>query len=287
MMVGRVDGKSRQRQVFDSVEDIQRRALMNSSDEAASRLTHCSLPRASIWLTVLPVDPAMAMSDAEFRAALRLRLGMGPIDYPWRCVCNKSMIVGDHFHSCPQVYPGASKRRHDHIARCIRDLGVLVGSHVKIEPVVRRPYAESKNEVRCDVHLVDCNAFVDVSVVHPECSSYRSFALKIDKSSVSALVRTREASKQHLWSDRVAELDADFFPFVVESHGGWGEKAVELVERLVRRSVNSGFDQDLFRKQAIRRICVAIQRGNALLSHHGLNLCRAAVGSEPLPAPFF
>src|SRR5262249_41095830 len=141
MTSNQVLGKTRQGQITDVVEKRMASRLGGMSQDAATRLVHCSLPMSSLWLSVLPIDPEMELKDEEYRQALRLRLGMGPVDYNWTCGCGQ-LIRGDHLQVCSTMRKEVTGRRHDHIVNCLRNLGVLIGVFVKREPKVVCPYQE-------------------------------------------------------------------------------------------------------------------------------------------------
>ena len=74
----------------------------NSPDRA--RLTSLTAPFSGSWLTTPPTDPYFTLDDTHFSLAVRLRLGIAPVDDIKRCFCGASLLEEPlHFQSCRRL----------------------------------------------------------------------------------------------------------------------------------------------------------------------------------------
>jgi hypothetical protein len=67
-----------------------------------------------------------------------------------------------------------------------------------------------------------------------------------------------------------AAAHAEFFPFVVESFGGFGATAAEFVQSFVRASIWRGAYEIVY--GVSRDVAIAVQRGNALMASTALKV---------------
>ena len=76
--------------------------VMHSDALNACRIGHCAAKRASLWLTVAPIEATLAMRNDEYRRALRHMLGVAPVDTGRLCHCGQRLVAG-HYQSCKKV----------------------------------------------------------------------------------------------------------------------------------------------------------------------------------------
>lgn len=102
---------------------------------------------------------------------------------------------------------------------------------------------------------------IDVSITNPTSASY------VEQSSRKALsaVTQRENSKIH----RYAAAYDRFFPFVADSYGAFGDKAIELLEVLRKESEDASAHRPL--NYFLRRMAIVLQRGNGDVFRGALN----------------
>jgi hypothetical protein len=111
---------------------------------------------------------------------------------------------------------------------------------------------------------------VDVYTVHPGAESYAPKAAE-KQLWTAAFAESRKVRK---YAVMAAEAGADFFPFVVESTGGWG--ITEFIDAFVTASADShsAWCPHEFVYGIVRMVGVAVQRGNAWMAEGALQLAR-------------
>ena len=83
-----------------------RDAKMMDGGATLARLVAVSAPRAWVWKTVLPTSAALELTDSQYRFAVRLSLGLQPVEgtaaLPATCpMCKKhNSIRNDPYTSC-------------------------------------------------------------------------------------------------------------------------------------------------------------------------------------------
>jgi hypothetical protein len=95
-------------------------------------------PCASAWLEALPAARSLTLSDSEFRAALRRRLGLPilPRGAPSvTCFCCKPLTATDseHDHTCPTTN-ALRVLRHDELVEVVSREMRPGGGHVRRPP---------------------------------------------------------------------------------------------------------------------------------------------------------
>jgi len=123
------------------------------------------------------------------------------------------------------------------------------------------------SRVRSDIEIIlpDHSILVDVAVVHP-------FPL------VTPLAATRdiENAKAAKYSSVASERGARFMAFIAESYGALGKQAMELLkllDNILDRAPARPFE--LSGGAVMEALAVALQRGNAFVSHSGSLTARA------------
>jgi hypothetical protein len=107
--------------------------------------------------------------------------------------------------------------------------------------------------------------YVDVTVVHPTAAAYLARATQGPLRAAASA----EAAKNRQYLARAEQENAQFFPFVVETYGGFGKLARQLVKLI---SDHASAASALFSPADIRQ---AIQRG----VHH-LTSCSCATSAS-------
>jgi len=118
---------------------------------------------------------------------------------------------------------------------------------------------------------------IDVSISYPAAASY--IAQGADrKPRVALTARARAKSRKYA---ALAELNAfTFIPFVLESIGDLGTEALDFL-RLIADDTE---EPQVFLAYAMKRIAIALQRGNALISRQGNSYLRPVARVRPVPA---
>lgn len=239
---------------------------------------------SSAFLTLLPVEPEYRMGSAEFRLAVRHRLGLVPFD----CLLDETCRVcpagtsfaadPDHFHACVKHRRTLVTARHSDLMAAVMSLARSVGFYASREPTDHARPAElefRKDTVsieeynsHADILLLKHNLkiYVDVSVVRSTSPS------KITKgrTDVPLAAATYRARDKHRKYDRICEVNGyTNIPFVLESNGGLSHEAAKLLRLLSLHSADISPREWL--AHAHKVISVVLQRGNARLAQGGMH----------------
>jgi len=92
------------------------------------------------------------------------------------------------------------------------------------------PVVDYKNKDRCDAYFLFNlkPTMIDVSVVNSLANSYVAAA-----AIPLGAAKLREREKARNYEERVRALGCDFYPFVMESTGGFGPQAEKFIEKFV------------------------------------------------------
>ena len=134
---------------------------------------------SSAFLTLLPVVPEYCMRSADFRLAVRHRLGLVPFDclLDESCrVCSASSSFAqdpDHFHACVKHRPTLVTARHSDLMHVVMSLARSVGFYASREPndlIHARP---DELEYRKDTVSIDeYNAHADILLLKHQLKIY-------------------------------------------------------------------------------------------------------------------
>ena len=159
----------------------------DGNPQEKSRLRSIKGKHAGAWLTTLPLSPMLTLSDAHFRVACRLRLGLPPQDnLPPTCACGSNLKSDPlHFLSCKRIKRSAVTQRHNMILQRLSHHLRQAGGSVYIEPnwfEGKRPDAQ--------VNFSRGNIMIDASI-----TSLSSFSLSIGCGSTSGCCKTTRTTQ--------------------------------------------------------------------------------------------
>ena len=279
-----------QKQLTDRVEE----SLFDRHNAGCTRyqqtvLTALSQTRgSSAYLTVLPTQPAYRMASADFRLAVRHRLGLVPFDslLPLQCrLCTRHPPLfaedPDHFHSCDKLRRSVCTARHSNLMAVLMDLARSVGfyasrepnDHIRPQAVEADRDASTKGVERYNAHADilllkhDQRLYVDVTVTRPTMATLLQHPRVALRPLVSAEVRARA---KHAKYGEIAKLNGyDLYPFAVETYGGLGVEAQRLLMLLSQHSRELSPKQ--FLAHAPKRISVTLQASNAQLQQSAVH----------------
>ena len=124
---------------------------------------------------------------------------------------------------------------------------------------------EGETRVRPDIEIIlsDRSLLVDVAVVHPAAPSRRSLV-------ALAAARDIENAKAAKYRSVALERGATFSAFIIESYGALGGQGLELL-KLLNSTLNHAPARpfELSERVVAETFSVALQRGNAFISHTG------------------
>jgi hypothetical protein len=309
-----------QHEATDMMETTVLKCMLHYANPFRKALmTAVAAPNASTFLTVLPTEPLYRLDDESMRLAIRHRLGLPPSDSlpSQHCVCTRSDFVfssdPDHLHSCNLTRTNSLTLRHDQLVHTIAELSREAGWHATREPMnhLRPLDPAAAAAVAASVDPADpddldnCNLpahwnrhgdllllrhdkklYIDVAVTRPTNSSNLAYNPKVTTDTLHSTHRV--ASRKHAKYDAIAKLNEyDMLPFVLESYGGLGPEAIRVINFLAASS--SDLDEKEFRKHALRRIAICLQRGNAhigLLGQQQMHIRRQVINSRNIDSAF-
>ena len=232
--------------------------------ERLARMQALRQPGASDWLTVMPTEDRLRLSDVHWRWAAQLRLGLQLPTLSDTCHgCNKiGLAPGDGWHplSCVAGATGRMKARHDEVVNILSRFARLNGVVSLTEPVDLD--ADSNKRPDLEIHLPKKTLLVDVTIVHPSAQSYRA---AVAKRGVEAVGDQRDAGKHGKYDAMAARHVMDFAGFVLYTLGGWHKSAIRVLNAMKQavEPVYCPLSPLEWAYQLKDHIAIAVQRGNA------------------------
>jgi hypothetical protein len=215
---------------------------------------------ASRWLTVSPSLLNSRMNNNHFQFAIRNLLNLPIQDYmPYRCSagCNKT-ISSDHFQSCLLYRNIITSQRHNIIIDRLASLCRLYNIPFLKEPPI------GVNGDRADLLIMGGygpDIYLDVSVTHPATNAFiKSLRTHINPLSAT---KKREQAKAKKYTSQLPPSSV-FFPFVMESYGAIGAKAISAL-RAIDKEARALDPTSSFFQEAVTTVSVALQMGNAMM----------------------
>jgi hypothetical protein len=218
------------------VDQAAQKALFRDAPTGADqvRLSSLTLPFAGSPTTATPSKAlGFRMRPRAFRLLLRYRLGLPLADAPRPCpACGETLDVhGVHAASC-KVYPGITAR-HNLIRDALLVLARKAGFTADKETnhlLAHTAETEGRRPADVLVHLWSGTKSVclDVAVVNPLTST----ALRLNSMQPGSAARREELRKIAQSRVLCEQNDLLFQPVVLETYGGLGEQALEVVRTL-------------------------------------------------------
>ena len=260
------DARKLQHRLSNAIAQKNTTALLASvvSDKDSARLQSLQGPYAGAWLDSIPSSRKFALSSPEFNLASCMRLGI-PLPFgEWvaNCECG-SKLDAEGFHLLTCKSGGGPNWQHNSLVASWSDCLLDLGIHHRKEP--RNRYSNSDD--RPDIVVFDSengsSLDLDVSFAHPWSKDYLKRTARI----CGFAAKKREDLKFSKYDqERLASGDSPAFtPLVFEHFGCWGEKAVDYLRVLSRKSrdavgkSNTADFINFWRK----RISVQIQKCNS------------------------
>ena len=256
------------------------RALMTARNRAArvallaaetvrgrTRVQCCTGTVSGAFLTAVPVENELALSNTDMRLAIRLRLGL-PLSGAsvWCSRCRARVDVeGNHFHACH----GNSTIRHNRLRDMLEALLRRAGLEVMSEQ--EEPRLRHRPDLRVEQGLPPSLAYLDVSVAHATAPSANH----------AEGARNPDAAVREAWRVKVKReyaplsVCANFrlIPAVATTHGSWHPDMLRFLAECAQRvgSANPSVPGASALPQAVLqgwicRLSIALQRQNAAMA---------------------
>jgi hypothetical protein len=258
----------------------------------------CTSAGASLIFTTIPTELDYQLSDAEMDVAVRLRLNCVPrndmIDDSGNlmqvqcgiCPSNKRTLlttvnaVCAHPHACEMLKRSASTQRHNNVLHTFTRACREVGYHTVLEPMhIDNSGVRSRPDATCWSTRGNMKPMmVDVSVVHPGCTSHVGTGQKL-----LGCAMAREKVKRSQYASIAADESATFVPLIVESTGALGTQFVKILRNLSAQAADERVSSEREFSHYVRAsIAFALFRGNARLVSQFI--ARSAVQRQPAAA---
>jgi Reverse transcriptase (RNA-dependent DNA polymerase) len=236
---------------------------------------------SSLWLQTLPTTPLLRLSDAQWRWAARLRLGMpvpiGEQGAGQGCVHpHASVREGWHPLCCTSQYGAAITGRHNAVLRTIAHHSRLILLNPRMEPTDLFADSEERPDIQLD--LPDITLLADVTVAHPTAQSWRNLACS---AGAAAVGDKREAAKDTAYKRVAEESGMDFTAIVLYTYGGFHRSALRFIKRLggALDTASSLYSLTEWKRSLKEHMAMAVQRGSAdIMILHTQRARRAGVG---------
>ena len=277
--------KKMQHLLLKSVQKFNLKIVLDmcrDDDRWAARLRSASGPGAHHWLTTLPTDKATTMQDDNFRIASKYLLGIDPWPRPPPCCyCNRPM-VDDPWHPihCRFQNSHGKSLQHNQIRDLLEEYCKLAGLGATITEATQY---QASSHARPDL-VVPFPArvlTVDVSGTDPTAPSYVAAAAR---TSLHAAHR-RETEKNGHYAELVRLYQLPFLPFVFETHGALGPRAMHFIDELSQHAQSrpGAATSGDFRFQLLSRISIIVQTANAQLMRDAYVASRSAAQRAWIP----
>jgi hypothetical protein len=265
----------------------------NDEDRARelARLHGVSAPQSSTWINTVADTPLTTLPNDYYRTAVRLRLGLPPVDVSSHDChsCRRSsrsapssegsrgIMERDPWHhlNCMEGHGGDEiSIRHHLIVNAIARYSRLAGAVAIVEP--QHLFNNSRRRPDLRVILNYITYLIDVTVTNPMAPSHMHHV----KQPLSQAKRA-EKDKERSYRDALESLGPDlgsqravrFVPFVLEAFGGMGTQAETFLSHLsafTRDHLSAWSHQDIVGGLK-RAIATAVQQGNGMIILAGYN----------------
>lgn len=247
------------------VERMKERDRWSLSEQAA--ILSAQQRNSSLWLTVIPDQLCLQLTDFDFRAAICLRLHLAPhAPSQTHCRCSKSLSSAgyDHFYLCAQNRKAWLFARHEKVVRCVQMLASR--ACVTIQLNVPDPLADDQLQPDFQLDGLTTRIIGDVVISHP---SAPSFAERCAREALRAAAHW-EAEKSRKYLARAVN-GYKLSHVSLESFGGIGKSAYRIITALATEAeAMSVMSHREYCAWALSALSVALQAGNARVVDGGL-----------------
>lgn len=245
---------------------------------AASQLTQAALlsssaPNASAFLDGSSNYDICRMDNLTSRAAIRLRLGLRPVDnMPRKCICkakgNPFDADPNHVLVCPEFSDTLTENRHHPAVKCLARAIRLTDCSVQVEPV---GYGNDTEE-RPDLVLVTPDETIAVDFTCRQPASKTGIREGAHKKR-GTMANSGERKKHLHYRERLGrDIGCRFVAFGAETYGCLGDEAKQFIELVQGLSKFAGPEAyAAVHRELTTNLSLAIQRGNAIALVTGMH----------------
>jgi hypothetical protein len=226
-----VTGGKVQRHLSHAIEDLAADALLAAAaPAAAARLQSTRRDNASGWLAVCDTEAGAWLSDAEFRIASRLRLGLPVRDGPCFCPSCDTQVEADGYHML--ACKSGKHRVHNAVRDRLHQLccEALLPAHREGRPFASQgePHADRRIDVVVPSGPDGRALLLDVAVTSPFTASSVAHAANAPGGAATSYERVKLAQ----YAGAIQPQVHNFVPVVLDSLGAWGRTAIPTLRYL-------------------------------------------------------
>jgi hypothetical protein len=230
-----------------------------------ARLQALVAKESSLWLSTLPREQYLQLTDIKWQWVARLRLGM-PVP-----VCEGAVSACDHIEAanedgwhalnCVQRSSAAITARHNAVLGRLAHFARVVHITSHIEPASLAAEDERRPDIQLD--LPDTALLGDVTISHPTAKSWRS--LTAARGVEKAVGDARSAEKDDRYADMAAAVDMRFSAVVLYTYGGFHASALSFINQMARAidPATCLVSPGQWKQSLKEHIAIAVQRGTA------------------------
>jgi hypothetical protein len=253
-------------------------AQEHNDTHSEARLKCYSAASAFEWKNARSSNPQLTLNNTHYRICARMNLGINVRGLAPECpICHRPDAVQKdplHYLSCTGYNVKAITHRHNAVLNVAYKYTNAVGGVAVKEP--RDLDSEDGRVPDLQMLIRDKHWLSDVYIINPMAPSYIKGAAQRQLSAADV----GEHRKENKYEATARAHGATFVPFVVESAGGLGEGAVQIIEEIVlaSRDNNTLVHHKIVSRELKAAIGIAVQKGNAMTMIVGRNraLGRAA-----------
>jgi hypothetical protein len=219
---------------------------MDSTPQSKARLLSASMPYAGGWLTTLPLSClAHRIESRSFRMLVRYRLGIPLASGESNCPsCPNAVldVFGIHAASCGGTM--GRTMRHNRIRDELCAIARQAGESAQTETQYLIPTDAGLKPADVFIEAWNYNKPIclDVSVVNPLANSIVTNA-SITQGSAA---KKGEEAKYVKYQKLCADVGLDFCPVVMETYGGFGDRALPILKKLGKKLADrSDLEEDV------------------------------------------
>jgi hypothetical protein len=188
-----------------------------------------------------------------------------------------------HFHSCPRNKRKGVLRRHDKVKQALAHIARCAGCTVYVEPSIWVADANGPDQGAHGGHYLDRKVpdlriegigrpvLVDVSIICASADSH--FGSVAASKSCRSVFEYRETRKTTFYKAATEQDGGEFFAFVLNSVGGFGQPAKSLLKKIASHAARSNYafqDYTSFYLWSVSQISCALQEGNLAVETQGI-----------------
>jgi hypothetical protein len=261
-------------------QSIDRNRLFNSLDDPQRAVLHSeSSSGASAWLCAVPSSRNLFMPTDPFRAAVRDRLMIPPLNGPVP-ECNHANCPLAHLDTSDTDAAARELRRHRHgmgacarHARVVKQISLMLASvNIKTvtEPIIRKSPQLRGDLAEHDTHERGFSTIYDVSVTDPT----KADTLQNAARKAGTAAQSIKKIKTDKYLQACKDIGAHFYPLIFETSGFIDKSVFDLITTISRNFVNekehipefTTWAAPSFKHYWLQRISIALRGGSADMS---------------------